>query len=56
MGYAEIAKLDRVRRALRAGNIRGALEEAKVFRLVPEGGDEVPVLGFGEDPQKPIER
>ena len=56
MGYAEIAKLDRVRRALRAGNIRGALQEARVFRLVPESGDEGPALGFGENPQEPIER
>lgn len=56
MGHAEIAKLHRVRRALRAANIRGALQEAKVFRLVPEGGDEGPALGFGENPQEPIER
>ena len=54
MGYAEIAKLDRVRRALRSGNIRDALQEAKVFRLVPESGGEVSALGFGEDPQEPI--
>lgn len=40
MGHTEIAKFHRVRRALRAANIRGALQEAKVFRLVPEGGDE----------------
>lgn len=56
MGHAEFAKLDRVRRALRAGKILGALQEAKVFRLVPGGGGEVPVLGFGENPQEPIER
>lgn len=56
MGYADIAKLDRVRRALRAGNIRGALQEAKVFRLVPESGDEGTALGFGENPQEPIKR
>jgi predicted RecB family endonuclease len=56
MGHAGIAKLDRVRRALRAGNIRGALQEARVFRLVPESGDEDPALGFGENPQEPIER
>lgn len=56
MGHAEIAKLDRVRRALRAGNIRDALEDAKVFRLVPESDREVPAVGFGENPQEPIER
>lgn len=56
IGRADIAKLDRVRRALRAGNIRGALQEARVFRLVLESGDEGPALGFGENPQEPIER
>lgn len=55
MGLAEIAKLDRVRRALRAGDIRGALKEAKVFRLIPESDGEGPALGFGENPQKSIE-
>ena len=54
VGFADIAKLDRVRRALRAGDIRGALEDAKVYRLVPEIDGGVSARGFGEDPQTPL--
>lgn len=55
MGLAEIAKLDRVRNALRVGNMREALGEAKVFRLIPESEGERSALGFGENPQETIE-
>ena len=46
IGPSDIQKLDRVRRALRAGDIDAAGRDGRVYRLVPE-----PLSGFGEPPQ-----
>jgi hypothetical protein len=47
----DIRKLDRVRVALRQGNLAEAEKDARLFRLVPYEGDEISVAGFGENEQ-----
>jgi hypothetical protein len=39
IGPSDIAKLDRVTRALRSGNLSAAAKEAKVFELLPLAGE-----------------
>jgi hypothetical protein len=39
LGPADVEKLDRVRLALRRGDIKAAAKEAKVFELLPLAGE-----------------
>jgi hypothetical protein len=50
----DIRKLDRVRVALRTGNLRAAAKDAKLFKLVPQEEAHYPATGFAEDPQDPF--
>jgi hypothetical protein len=47
----DIQKLDRVRAALRAGNLKLAEREARLFRLVPYEGENNAALGFRDNEQ-----
>jgi hypothetical protein len=49
----DLQKLDRVRRALRAGDLVGAARDAEVFRLVPQtqSGEPLAAAGFNETEQ-----
>jgi hypothetical protein len=50
----DIKKLDRVRMALRAGDLSAAAREAKLFKLVPQEEARHPATGFAEDVQDPF--
>lgn len=52
IGVEDIRRLDRVRRALREGDLGEAGKDARVFTLVPYGSDsERAVAGFAENTQ-----
>ncbi|MDR6818732.1 hypothetical protein J2X76_003914 [Neorhizobium sp. 2083] len=55
VGLDDIRKLDRVRRALRSGDLDGAGRDATVFRLVPHRGSGAPALGFHDNDQDGFE-
>ena len=52
IGVDDIRKLDRVRRALRDGDLDEAGKDARVFTLIPYSPDSShAVAGFAENPQ-----
>ncbi|MBR0555566.1 hypothetical protein J5J10_07715 [Ciceribacter sp. L1K23] len=51
IGPLDVQKLDRVRLALRAGDVAAAARDGRVYRLVPQ-----PATGFGEPPQDEFQR